>query len=140
MTTDEFCKICQTEGFELEKEFYSYQYYGAIDWITNSGLQFVRMFSDTTQAVNYEARSKLKKERMYLTIVTALRLPAQIIPELLVKENKELKHYTALIVGLPFFPFSRFVDKYWKRKAREEWDKRKYDRNGSEMALYLKRN
>jgi len=140
LTTDEFCNLCQTKDFKLQKEFYSNQYYGAIDWITNYNPKFVLMFSDSSQAVNKKARRMLKKARMHLIIITALRLHAQIVTKLLEKRNKRVKHYILLLLGLPFFVFSNSVDRYWKRKAREEWDTKKYCRNGSEMALYFKRN
>lgn len=98
------------------------------------------MFSDTSQAINKKARRKLKKVRMYLIFITAFRLPAQIVTKLSKKRNKQLKHYILLLVGLLFFVFSSPIDKYWKRKAREEWDTKKFDRNGSEMSLYFKRS
>ena len=140
LTTDEFCKLCQTKDFKLQKEFYSYQYNGAIDWITIESPKFVLMFSDTSQAINKKAKQKLKKVRMYLTFITMLRLPANIITRVLTKKNKQLKHYILLLMALPFFVFSNPIDKYWKRKAREEWDTKKFERNGSEMCLYFKRS
>lgn len=139
LTTDEFCKLCQTKDFKLQKEFYSNQYYGAIDWITNSNPKFVLMFSDTSQSINKEAKRKLNQERKRLIFINALRLPAQIVTKMLGKRNKQIKHYIALMIGLPFYIFSRPIDKYWKRKAREEWDGKKNERNGSEMCLYFKR-
>jgi len=140
LTTDEFCKLCQTKDFELQKEFYSNQYYGAIDWITNSNPRFVLMFSDTSQALNKNSKQKLRKVKMCLIFITVLRLPAQIVTKLWRKKNKQLKHYIVLLMGLPFFVFSSPVDKYWKRKAREEWDTKKFERNGSEMCLYFSRS
>jgi len=139
LTTDEFCKLCQTRDFELQKEFYSNQYYGAIDWITNSNPGFVLMFSDSSQAIDKEAKRKLYKVRMHLIFITALRLPVQVVTKLLGKRNKQLWHYLLLLIGLPFYMFSSPVDKYWKRKSREEWNARKHDRNGSEMYLYFRR-
>jgi trans-aconitate methyltransferase len=140
LTTDEFSKLCQTKGFELLKELYTYQYYGAIDWITNSDLKFVLMFSDSSQAVNKKAKRKLKKVRVYLILITALRLHAKLVTKLLKKSNKQLKDYILLLMGLPFLVFSSPIDKYWKRKAREEWNTKKFERNGSEMCLYFKRS
>lgn len=139
LTTDEFCEIYQTKGFELNKEYYSNQYYGAIDWITNSNPKFVLMFSETSQAINKEAKRKLNQERKKLILITVLRLPAQIVTKLLNKRNKQAKHYLMLMVGLPFYIFSRPIDRYWKRKARDEWDAKKTERNSSEMCLYFKR-
>ena len=87
-----------------------------------------------------KAKQKLKKVRMYLTFITMLRLPANIITRVLTKKNKQLKHYILFLMALPFFVFSKPIDKYWKRKAREEWDTKKFERNGSEMCLYFKRS
>lgn len=140
LSTDEFCTLCQTKNFELQKEFYSNQYYGAIDWITNSNPKFVLMISDTSQAINKEAKRKLKKIRLYLILITAFRLPVKIVTTMLNKRNKKFKHYLRLLMGLSFYVFSSPIDKYWKRKAREEWDAKRLDRNGSEMILYFKRS
>ncbi len=140
LTTDELSKLCQTKDFRLQKEFYSNQYYGAIDWITNSNFKFILMFSDISQAINKKARRKLKKERMHLLFIHALRQPAQIVKQLLTKKKKQFKHYILLLMALPFFAISYPIDKYWKRKAREEWDTMKSERNGSEMCLYFKRS
>ena len=143
LTTDELCGLCRTKDFVLQKEFYSNQYDGAIDWITNSYLSnpfFVLKFSDPSQAINKHAKRELKKVRIYLIIVTALRLPSQIVTKLLRKKNKHLKHYILLLMGLPFFIFSSPIDKYWKSKAREEWNTMKHAPNGSEMTLYFKRS
>ena len=139
LTTDEFRKLCQTKEFELRKEYYSNQYYGAIDWITNSHPNFVLMFSDTSQAINKKAKRKLIQERIRLIIITALRLPAQIVRKMQDKRNKQIKHVILLMIGASLYLFSRSIDKYWKRKTREEWDTKKNERNGSEMCLYFKR-
>ena len=97
------------------------------------------MFSDSSQAINKKAKQKLKIIRMYLIIIIALRMPAQIVTKMLKKRNKQLKHYILWLIGLPFFVFSSPIDKYWKRKARDEWDSKKFKRNGSEMCLYFER-
>lgn len=139
LTTDEFSELCITKDFKLQKEFYSNQYYGAIDWITNSNPKFVLMFSDTSQAINKEAKQKLKKVRMFLIFITVLRLPATIVTKILRKKKKQLKHYMLLLIGLPLYMFSSPIDIYWKRKTKKEWDTKKFERNGSEMGLYFKR-
>lgn len=139
LTTDKFKKLCQSINFELQNEFYSNQYFGAIDWITNSNHKFVIMFSDPSNAISNEARKKMKYERRKLLVITAFRLPAQVATKILMKKNKRLKHYIMFLMSLPFLIFSKPIDNYYKRKAKEEWEQRKHDRNGSEMALYFKR-
>lgn len=140
LNTDNFCRLCESRGFELRKEFYSNHYYGAIDWITFSNPRFVLMFTDSSRAVNKDARRKLNQERMRLIFITALRLPVQIITKLLNKRNKQPKQYILLLVGFLFYLLSKPIDKYWKMKARKEWDSKKAGRNGSEMFLYFTRN
>lgn len=140
LTTDEFCKLCQTKDFTLKKAFYCYQYYGAIDWITSSNPKVVLSLSDTSQAVSKKAKRKLRKVRMYLVFLTALRLPVQIVTKLLGNPHKQVKHYMLLLMGLLFFVFSWPIDKYWKQKARDEWVNKKFERNGSEMFLFFCRS
>jgi trans-aconitate methyltransferase len=139
LTTDEFCKLCQTNGFKFKKEFYSNQYYGAIDWITNSDSKFVQTFSDASQAINKKARRKLKRVRMYLTFLQWLRQHAYNFNTLLERKAKLKRHYVLLLMRLPLFIFSNQIDKYWTRKARQEWETKKLKRNGSEMCLFFKR-
>lgn len=90
LTTDEFCKLCHTKNFELQKEFYSNQYDGAIDWITSSNPMFVLMFSDKSQALDEKAKQKIKKVRLYLISITLLRLPTQVVTKLLRKKINNL--------------------------------------------------
>lgn len=139
LTTDEFCELCKTKGFELQKAFYANQYYGAIDWLTSSSLKFILMFADSNKAVNKEARQKLKKIRRSLVAIAALRLPAGIVKSLLRKRKKSLKHFAVILGGLPFYVFSNPFDKFWKKKGMDEWNKKKYDPNGSEMYLFFRR-
>jgi SAM-dependent methyltransferase len=140
LTTDEFCRLCAVTDFQLHKEFYSNHYYEAIDWITRSHHKFVLMFSSTSRASSADARRTLHHERIRLLCLTALRLPARIVEKVLHKREKQLKHYALLLLGLPLYVFSCPIDRYWKRKAREEWNSRKTERNGSEMCLYFKRS
>jgi trans-aconitate methyltransferase len=140
LTTEEFARLCATQRFKLVKEFYSNQYHGAIDWITNSSPKFVWMFSGTSRAVDAAANHKLQEIRRNLLFLSALRLPAQIVAKLLRKRNKRLKDYLVLLAGLPLFPLSRPLDRYLKSRAREEWNDRKHERNGSEMCLFFTRD
>jgi hypothetical protein len=139
LTTDEFCRLCATERFQLAKEFYSNQYHGAIDWITNSNPKFVLMFTDTSDAVDAAAKRKLERIRMHLMWLCVLRLPAQIVSKLLHKRGKRIKDYLLLLAGLPLYPLSFPLDRQLKKRAWAEWQARKLERNGSEMCLYFKR-
>jgi len=139
LTTNECCELFKAKNFKLQKEFYSYQYYGALLWITDSSPQMILKISDSFNAVDKEAKNKIKKIRRQLILIKILRLPAQIVNKVLDETNKQLKHYLLLMLGLPFYVFSSPIDKYWKRKASIEWEENKAERNGSEMGLFFKR-
>ncbi len=139
LTTERVCQICQSLNFKLNKAFYSNHYYGAIEWITSSHPKFVLLFSDSARANRVASRRKLDRERVRLLFITALRMPMQIVSQLLKKGDKRAKHYLLLLMALPFYVFSRPIDKYWKRKSREEWDSRKLDPGGSSMCLFFTR-
>ncbi|MEM6591169.1 MAG: class I SAM-dependent methyltransferase [Cyanobacteria bacterium P01_C01_bin.73] len=139
LTTCQLSKICQAQNFRLEKAFYANQYYGAIEWITGSGPQFVLNFADPVHAVNLDAKRKLQRTRLYLLTITLLRMPTQIFTRFLYKKDKSLKHFIGLGLGLICLPFSQPVDQYWRKKAREEWEAQSADQRGSEMCLYFTR-
>lgn len=139
LTTDEFCNLCNTKDFQLQKAFYANQYYGAIDWITNSNFQFIRTFSDSSKAINKEARQKLKKIHRSLILITALRLPARVFKNIWSKRKTQFKRFALILLGFPLYLFSKPFDKFWEKRAREEWNEKKYNQNGSEMYLYFRR-
>lgn len=140
LNSQQFCQLAEAKGYGLQKEYYSYQYYGAIEWLTRSKLKFVLKFTDSSQAIDHSAKYQLRKLRIFLITITCLRLPAQIINTFLNKRKKRIKHYLLAIFALPLYVFSVPIDLYWKKKAKEEWDNSKTERNGSEMALFFKRD
>jgi trans-aconitate methyltransferase len=139
LTTEEMRRLCETKGFELKKEYYSNQYYGAVNWITTYSPKFVLNIADASRAVDEDASRKLRIIRRQLILITALRLPVQMVNKFLHKKNKKLKHYVLLGLGLPLYPFSYPFDRYWKQKAAAEFNARSHERNGSEMCLYFQR-
>jgi len=139
LNTEELRCVCESYDFKLAREFYSNQYHGAIDWITNSHPRFVLAISDSSHAVDQAARRRLRKLRAQLLLLAAIRLPTQVVNKLIVKRHKQLKHFLGLAIALPLYPLSRPADRYLRTKAREEWEARKLDRGGSEMCLYFER-
>jgi hypothetical protein len=97
-------------------------------------------FSESSHAVDRKAERKLDHLRLYLLLVAAIRLPSTIVPQLLRRKNKRLKHRLALLIGIPLIIISRPVDVYFKRRARKEWNQKKFERSGSEMCLYFERS
>ena len=139
LTTEEFRLIAKNIGFNLEKSFYSNQYYGAINWITNDLKTFLIHFFNTSMAINKRAKSKLRKERNRLLPIAILRFPFSFISRKFQSNHKSLIDYVLIILSIPFYLFSKQINNYWESKALLEWQNNKNSPNGSEMALFLKR-
>ncbi len=139
LNTEQMSKLYAEKGFMLAREYYSCQYYGAIDWITQQGIGFVWMLTDTSEAIDETAKEKLRKLRYYLSFIAAIRFFAVKFENVWRKRKKRIKHFVFLIAGLPSYIVAKPIDVYWKRKAFREWKTRKMDRNGSEMLLYFTR-
>ena len=140
LTSKEFIELSKTRGFELRNEYYSNQYYRAIDWITASGTRFVEVFADSTEAINSHARKKLDNIRRRLMLISRLRTLSRLYESRLGNKRKTLKQYVLLSLGVPIYILARSVDRYCKKKSRKEWETQKSKSNGSEMVLYFKRD
>ena len=139
LTTEEFSRMTQKIGFNLEKSFYSNQYYGAINWITNDLKVFLIHFFNISKAINKGAKAKLKRERNKLLIISIFRFPFSFISKKLNDRNKRFIDYLLIIFSLPFYFLSKQINNYWEKKASIEWENKKNCPNGSEMALFFKR-
>ena len=139
LTTEDLSKLCREKGFILNKEYYSNQYFGAINWITKSGPRFVRLVTDKYYAVDEKAKGKLTKLRYKLLFLLILRYPATFVESRVRKRSIKKSDYIFLIPGLFLYVFTKPMDNYLNRKALKEWNKRKTERNGSEMYLFFKR-
>ena len=139
MTSKEFIELSARKGFELRAEYYSNQYYGAIDWIVDTGAEFVRMFTDTTEAIDNDAIKQLNRIRRHLMLLTMFRRFLQRYKSGLRQQHKKYKHYILVVAGFPVYLLVSLIDGYYKKKSREEWETQKFQCNGSEMGLYFKR-
>ena len=139
LTSDEFAAFEKKIGFDLKKEFYSNQEYGAINWITKSSPRFVRKLTDTNDALDNESLTKIKKLRKKLLPLTYLQFPYSKYLEIKNKWRKKLSdHIKLAILFLPAMISKPFYS-YWDKKAAEEWQKNKTQKNGSEMFLFFTR-
>jgi len=139
LTSVQLRELCGNRHFLLEGEFYSNQYDGAIEWITQSGSSFIRMLTDTAAAVNLDAKNRLERLRYTLLALWQFRRVAIAVEKRLATPNKTLRSCLRLILMAPLYVFSKPVDLYVKRQAQDEWNERRGERNGSEMYLFFKR-
>jgi trans-aconitate methyltransferase len=139
LTTEQLNELCARMGFALAKAYYSNQYFGAINWITLSGRNFVHTFTDTSQALDEQAQEQLRRLRYMLWGIWVLRHPVAVVERRLRKSSRTLRDFAYLALGLPMYLVAKPLDIFLRRKAREEWRTRKTDPHGSEMYLFFKR-
>jgi SAM-dependent methyltransferase len=139
MTSSQLSELCAKRQLMMIKEFYSNQYYGAIDWITYTHIEFIKTFTDNSRASDQKAARKLEALRYMLAFIWLIRLPATIIDLKFRKQNKSMLDYILIPFAFLFYCVSMPLDLTLKAKARMEWDNRKNERNGSEMYLYFKK-
>ena len=139
LTSDEFTAYEKRIGFDLKKEFYSNQEYGAINWITKSSPRFVKRLTDPNDALNNESLMKIKKLRKKLLPLTYLQFPYSKFLEIKNKWRKKISDHTKLIILFLPAMISKPFYSYWDKKAAEEWGRIKTQKTGSEMFLFFTR-
>lgn len=139
LTTDEFCALWAGTGFALVREYYSNQRFGAVNWISGRGPAFIRMFTDTSKAVDAKAKARLERLRFGLLALWALRCSRVVVEHRLRKRGRTVRDYILLMFGLPLYVIAKPVDACIKGRARREWRTRRTERNGSEMYLFFRR-
>lgn len=139
LNTEQFVEIEKTIGFTLEKDFYSNQYFGAINWITKSSPRFVKKLTNPDNALNNDSRIKLIALRKKLIPLTYFQFPYSKYWEIKSKWRKS--SFDLLKLGIYFFPamISKILYTKLDTKSANEWQNRKAEKNGSEMFLFFKR-
>lgn len=135
LTTRELVAAWGTRGFRLERERYAGQRDGSIDWITGWELREVRAVTDPTRGIDEAARRELSRLRLRLMGIALLRRPVRLLRWLPGKGAWKLKH----LLLLPALPVSILVDRFWRARARREWERRSHDPGAGEMILHLVR-
>ena len=139
LTTAELDSVASQYGFRLAVEYYSNQHDGALDWITQNEPSFVLMLTDPAKAWDLNAKKELLAIRKKLLFTSAFRDLGTRVTGFPARKKKDVKGWLGLLIGLPLYPISKFIDSRMKRNATAEWESKKNDRSGSEMYLYFKR-
>lgn len=138
LTTSQLARIAEQFGFKLEKDYYSNQHDGALDWITQNEPGFALMLTDPSKAKDESARKQLAAIRRKLIVASIMRDMQERVRSFPTRK-KNVKTFLGLAIGLAAFPVASVVDRNMKRKANAEWERRKNDPAGSEMYLYFRR-
>lgn len=126
-------------GFQLKKEFYANQYYGAINWITKSSPRFVKKLTNSDDAIHQGSANELKKLRKELLKLTYKQFAYSKYWLISSKWKKSIADYLKIVfLFFPAMVSKQTFDKY-NKLASEEWNESKGKTNGSEMYLFLER-
>lgn len=139
LTTEQTNLIMNECGFVLEKDFYSNQYYGAIQWISRSSPKFIMEFTNPKKAIDKKAYKSLSIIRFKLILLFILQLPNNLFHRIKLIRNKKTKHYCLWIIDLIPSLISYPVYAIVNNKAKKEWNYSKQLKNGSEMYLFYSR-
>jgi len=139
LNTDQMNRYAVKYGFNLDVDYYSNQFYGAIKWITQESLSFILGMTNTKKATDLFSAFKLICLRIILLIIKFMRFPANTI-DYKRKSMKSYRYYFLFSMLLIFYPFSKFTNSCLQYMSNSEWKSERSKKNGSEMYLYYKRN
>jgi hypothetical protein len=139
LDTGQMTELAAGSGFALEREYYSNQHHGAVDWITRTAPRVASSLVDAERATDGPARAELVRLRRRLLPATVLRALLQRVRTFRGGSGRGAKRWAVLLAGLCAYPAARLVDWRLTRKSEAEWRERKTDPAGSEMYLYFTR-
>lgn len=139
LTTEQLNDLFKKSSFNLSKDFYSNQYYGAIDWITRASPFFVWRFINPARAKNQDSRRQLLKLNIVLITLNLWRTPVNIFAKIINKYRRTLLNYLTLVFCAIPYIISKPLDIFLKYLAKIEWKIHKTEPHGSEMYLFYTR-
>lgn len=137
LTSSELIELMEQKGYSIKKQYFANQYYGAVNWITKSSPRFVKKLTNTSDAVDEDARKKLIELKRELLKLTYLQFPYSKYWMIKNKWSKRPSDFLKLSLLLIPSLFSKAVFVKYDSLANKEWETEKTEKNGSEMYLYF---
>jgi len=119
-------------------DYYSNQFYGALDWITLLSPGLILDMTNPGKAKDKISALKLIFLTSILIFIKLMRFPANTI-DYKKGKMKWYKYYFLFSALLIFYPFSKLTNVCLKYMSNAEWKNERSRKNGSEMYLYYKR-
>lgn len=123
LTTQQMIELAAPDGFNLVQAYYSHHRFEAIDWLSGNGVRFVRDLCDPGRAVDARARRTLKRLRLRLLLMAAVKSVAR---------RRAAWLYPARLMA-------DAACARWTARAEREWREMRCDSAGSEMYLVFHR-
>jgi SAM-dependent methyltransferase len=128
-------KIFGKYNFSLSQQFYSNQFFGAINWITKASPIFIFKNILLAKGDNAIASFNLFFYKLLILFFSILRQPALLFERF----KRNIKFIPINLIFLFIYPLCKSVDLILDRLADREWNKSRGERNGSEMYLFFSR-
>jgi hypothetical protein len=139
LDTEQMRAMAARAGFGLARGYYSNQYHGALNWITQYDLRYASSLADPARAKDERARGEIARLRRLLLPATLLRTLLHRVRTFRGGGGRGAKRWAVLLAGLCVYPAAWLVDWHLTRKSEAEWREHKDDPGGSEMYLYFTR-
>lgn len=139
MKSRELIELFSQNNVRLYKEFYAYQFWGAIEWISKSGYVLINKIFSNNKGVNLLAKMKLLFFRIiFIILAIPMRLyTADLLRQ--IKSNRNMAKKMLLLPLIPFkviaIPFGKIIDLL----SFLEWRFFKTRKNGSAQYLIFKK-
>ena len=120
LRSSEMEAAAQRFGFQPGARRFASAYWGAIDWITDTGPDCVRTITDTTQARDDVAKGALRRLRFALLPLSFARIPAAKLAGI-AKQAPSPKRSAKLVAAAAGYPLAYCVDRFLRWQSEREW-------------------
>lgn len=137
LTSKQLIDILSHYNFFIKTEWYSNQYWGAVEWITtylpSTGI------ANPAKARNILSFFRLVYYRMIFTVLCLLRIPALTMTRYNGCKPEKLSWKRALVVRIISLisPISQIFENLIAGLSMKEWNTRRWHRGGSNMYLHF---
>jgi len=138
LDTEGLADAMAPHGFELARARYACHYFGALQWMTECDISYIRGLTRLSTARSARARLRLAWIRAGLLALRAARYPSLVYPKIGRLRNRVLRSVIR-VAGYAPYRLSLFVDRWLDDRCRAEWAERQEDPAGSEMYLFFQR-
>jgi SAM-dependent methyltransferase len=121
----------QRYGFQPGTRRFANAYWGALEWITEAGPDWVRTLTDGAEARDASAKESLRRLGYALLLLSVARMPAVKLAGV-AKEPSSPRRSAKLVAGIAGYPLAWGVDRFLRAQSEREW---KSAGTGSEMYL-----
>ncbi|HEX6164386.1 MAG TPA: methyltransferase domain-containing protein, partial [Vicinamibacterales bacterium] len=120
MQSAEMNAVAERHGLQPGARRFANAYWGAIDWITEAGPEWVSSLTDGACARDAAARTTLRRLRLGLLLVSVARLPAIRLAGA-AQAPLSSRNSVKLLLAVAGYPLAWAVNRFLKTLSHREW-------------------